>query len=163
IEPDPNAELVAELQALRRQLAELRAQQQAQQGQQRQAGPQQGQGGPQQGQQQGGQQAGGQQGGGAQDGGQVAGGPIGPYGVWDPRTRWWNDPQAVDRARELINEAGTNLLTQANRLRAEGLTPEELRAIRELGDALRGSLTGNPELIEAELQRLMSLTEKLEL
>src|SRR5690606_12656843 len=69
-EPDPNAELVAELQSLRRQLAELR-EQQARNQQGNQPGQQPGQqpGGDQPGQQPGGQQAGGQQGGGA-DGGQ---------------------------------------------------------------------------------------------
>src|SRR5690606_10574513 len=68
-----------------------------------------------------------------------------------------------DRAQELMNDAGSNLLTLGNQLRTEGLTAEELRAVRELGDALRAGLTGNPELIEQEFQRLMSLTEKLEL
>ena len=32
-------------------------------------------------------------------------------------------------------------------------TEEELRAVRELGEALRGSVGGNPELIAQEFQR----------
>ena len=35
--------------------------------------------------------------------------------------------------------------------------------MRELGDALRGSITGNPELIEQEFQQLVNLAEQLEL
>jgi hypothetical protein len=35
--------------------------------------------------------------------------------------------------------------------------------VRELGDALRGSITGNPELIEQQFQQLVNLAEKLEL
>jgi hypothetical protein len=43
------------------------------------------------------------------------------------------------------------------------LSDEELRAVRELGDALRGGLRGNPELVEAEFQALVNLAEQLEL
>jgi hypothetical protein len=32
-----------------------------------------------------------------------------------------------------------------------------------LGEALRGGLTGNPELVDQEFQRLLNLTEQLEL
>ena len=35
--------------------------------------------------------------------------------------------------------------------------------MRDLGEALRGGLRGNPELIEQEFQRLVNLTEQLEL
>jgi hypothetical protein len=48
-------------------------------------------------------------------------------------------------------------------LRSRGLTDEELQAVRELGDALRAGLRGNPELIAAEFQSLVNLTEQLEL
>jgi hypothetical protein len=169
-EPDPNAELRAEIQNLRRQLAELsqgaQPGQQQGQGQQGQQGQQTGQG--QQGQAQanaGGNQAGGQVG----DRNFGPGGPGGFYdwrrgGAWDPRNReWWNNPQNVEQAREQLNEASRELLTLGNELRNQGLTDEELRAIRELGDALRGSITGNPDLIEAEFRQLVNLAEQLEL
>ncbi len=35
--------------------------------------------------------------------------------------------------------------------------------MRELGEALRGGLQGNPELLDQEFQRLVNLTEQLEL
>jgi len=38
-----------------------------------------------------------------------------------------------------------------------------LEAVRRLGDALRGGLTGNPELIEQEFLAMLGLVEKLEL
>jgi len=174
-EPDPNAELRAEIQSLRRQLSELSqgaqpGQQpgQGQQGQQGQPG-QQGQEG-QQGQAQanaGGNQAGGQVG--DRNGGFGPGGPGAFYdwrggGAWDPRNReWWNNPQNVEQAREQLQDASRELLTLSNELRNQGLTDEELRAVRELGDALRGSITGNPDLIEAEFRQLVNLAEKLEL
>ncbi|HEY8519799.1 MAG TPA: hypothetical protein VIN61_06955 [Gammaproteobacteria bacterium] len=182
-EPDPNAELVAELQSLRRQLEELRERGAGQGQGERQGrapGDQPGEPG-EQGQQQANDQGGGRPGdrpgqpgqlGGADGGTYARGGPWGPggrfydptrSGIWDPRGRWLNDPEAIERARELMNEAGTNLITLGNRLRAEGLTEEELRAVRELGDQLRAGLRGNPELIEQEFQRLLGLTEKLEL
>jgi len=50
-----------------------------------------------------------------------------------------------------------------SRLRTEGLTAEELEAVRRLGDALRGGLTGNPELIEQEFLAMLGLVEQLEL
>ncbi|HEX5046333.1 MAG TPA: DUF4175 family protein, partial [Gammaproteobacteria bacterium] len=129
---DPNAELKAELQSLRQQLAEL-TQQQNQNGQ--------GQNGQQNGQQPGGQQPGNQQGqgqqpgqgqqsgqggapndqaqasnGGAQNGGGRYGdrnnafGPGGGGwydwrrgGVWDPRSRgWWTNPQTLEQARDQL-------------------------------------------------------------
>jgi hypothetical protein len=174
-EPDPNAELVAELQSLRRQLAELSQQGAAQNGQQ--PGQQQGQG--QQGQQ--GQPGQGQaqaNANGNQDGGQVGdrNGGFGPGnfgtfydwrrgGVWDPRNRafWDNNPGAIDDARRQLDDASRELLTLGNRLRDQGLTDEELRAVRELGDALRGSITGNPDLIDQEFRQLVDLAEQLEL
>jgi hypothetical protein len=183
LEADPNAELVAELQSLRRQLAELTQQQQPQL-QELQRG-QDGQPG-QEGQQGQGQQAGNSQQGGAQNGGQQAGGNFrggafggprnGPYGgpggfydplrggVWDPRNfANWQNPETIEQAREQLTNASRDLLTLGNRLGAERLTDEELRALRQLGEALRGSLTGNPELIEEEFQALVNLAEQLEL
>jgi hypothetical protein len=175
-EPDPNAELVAQLQALRRQLSDLTQQQQA--GQNAQGG--QGQN-AQQGQQ--GQQAGQGQGqanaaGGNQQGGQFGGrdGGIGPGGigsfydprrggVWDPRNRaFWNNPENVDQARQQLANASRELLTLGNDLRSKGLSDEELKALRALGDALRGSISGrDPALIEQQFQALMNMTEQLEL
>ncbi len=188
LEPDPNAELVAELQSLRRQLADLTQQQQQQlqqlqRGQEGQPGDdgQQGQEGQgQQSGQNGGNQAGGNQAGGQQAGGTFRGGAFGPRngayggpggfydpligGVWDPRNLAnWQNPESIDEARDQLTNASRDLLTLGNRLRAEGLTEEELDAIRELGAALRGSLTGNPELIEEEFQALVNLAEQLEL
>jgi hypothetical protein len=175
--PDPNAELVAELQNLRRQLAELTEQQQAQarQGQ----GGEQGQGqAPGEGQQQSGQNGGSPQGGaqanaggadGGRDGGFGPGGIGGWYdprrgGIWDPRNRGlWQNPETIEQARQELADASRELLTLGTRLRGEGLTDEQLQAVRELGEALRGSLTGNPELIEQEFQALVNLTEQLEL
>jgi hypothetical protein len=168
-EPDPNAELVAEIQSLRRQLAELSQQPGAQNGQQ--PGQGQGQQGQQPGQgQQGQPNAGGGQIGGNNNGGFGPGGFGNFYdwrrgGVWDPRNRafWDNNPGAIDEARQQLDDASRELLTLGNRLRDQGLTDEELRAVRELGDALRGSITGNPELIESEFQQLVNLAEQLEL
>ncbi len=176
---DPNAELRAQLQDLRRQLNELQqGQGQNGQGQAGQPG-QPGQGQPGQGQPgQPGQQ--GQPGQGnaqANAGGQVGdrNGGFGPGGagnwydwrrggVWDPRNRGlWANPGAIDDAQQQLNDASRELLTLGNELRAQGLTEEELRAVRELGEALRGSITGNPELIEREFQQLVNLTEQLEL
>jgi len=185
--PDPNAELVAQLQSLRRQLADL-TQQAGQNGQGNQPG-QQGQG--QQGQpgQQGqGQQAGQGQGqananGGNQPGGQFGqnGGSLGPGGggggfydprrggVWDPRNRaFWNNPENVEQARQQLQDASRDLLTRsADLLRGDGqnrkLSDEEIKAVRALGDALRGSITGNPAMMDQELRSLVNLTEQLEL
>jgi hypothetical protein len=178
-EPDPNAELRAQIQDLRRQLNDIAQQGQAQNGQGQPGQPgqpgqaQQGQPGQQPGQ--GGQQANA----GANQGGQVGdrnGGGFGPGGfgnfydwrrggVWDPRNRafWDNNPGAIDEVRQQLNDASRELLTLGNELRQQGLSDEELRAIRELGDALRGSITGNPDLIEQEFQQLVNLAEQLEL
>jgi hypothetical protein len=188
--PDPNAELVAQLQSLRRQLSDLtqqanqngRGNQQGQPGQQGQG--QQGQPG-QQGQ---GQQAGEGQGqananGGAQPGGQFGanGGSFGPGGggggfydprrggVWDPRNRaFWNNPENVEQARQQLQDASRDLLNRSADLlkgdtQGRKLSDEEIKAVRALGDALRGSITGNPALIDQELQGLVNLTEQLEL
>ena len=177
-EPDPNAELRAEIQNIRRQLNEITQQQgQAQngQGQQGQEGQQGQQGQQGQGQQpgQGGAQAnaGGNQGGqvGDRNGGFGPGGVGNFYdwrrgGVWDPRNRGlWDNPGAIDEVQQQLNDASRELLTLGNELRTQGLSDEELRAVRELGDALRGSITGNPELIEQEFQQLVNLAEQLEL
>ncbi|MEO8467021.1 MAG: hypothetical protein ABI640_16935 [Gammaproteobacteria bacterium] len=187
--PDPNAELVAQLQSLRRQLSDLTQQagQNGQGNQQRQQGQQQGQQG-QPGQQGQGQQAGPGQGqananGGNQQGGQSGanGGSFGPGGggggfydprrggVWDPRNRaFWNNPENVEQARQQLQDASRDLLTRsADLLKGDGqnrkLSDEEIKAVRALGDALRGSITGNPALVDQELQSLVNLTEQLEL
>jgi hypothetical protein len=177
-EADPNAELRAEIQNIRRQLNEITQQQgqaqngQGQQGQEGQQGQQAQQG---QGQQagQGGAQAnaGGNQGGqvGDRNGGFGPGGVGNFYdwrrgGVWDPRNRGlWDNPGAIDEVQQQLNDASRELLTLGNELRTQGLSDEELRAVRELGDALRGSITGNPDLIEQEFQQLVNLAEQLEL
>ena len=65
--------------------------------------------------------------------------------------------------QQQLNDASRELLTLGNELRHQGLSDEELRAVRELGEALRGSITGNPELIEQEFQQLVNLAEQLEL
>jgi hypothetical protein len=166
-EPDPNAELVAELQALRRQLAMLTEAEAA-----NAEGPPGAQG-EQPGQQAGGQQAGGQQVGGAFGGagdrygwGSARGGLYDPRRdpIWGPRNLGiWQDPATIERLREQLDSAGTALINLGQRLRAEGMSDEELRALRELGDALRAGLTGNPELVEAEFRALVNLTEQLEL
>ena len=84
-------------------------------------------------------------------------------GVWDPRNRgFWDNPGASTTCAA-AQRASRELLTLGNELRAQGLTEEELRAVRELGEALRGSITGNPELIEREFQQLVNLAEQLEL
>ena len=189
--PDPNAELVAQLQSLRRQLSDLQNQQQQNQQQnpqqQQLQGPgtngQQGQNGQGQQQSQNGQaQAGGQgqaqANGGAQPGGALGGarngyGPGGPGGwydwrrggVWDPRNRaFWQNPDNVQRMSEQLTDASRDLLTLGTRLRGQdGLSDEDLKRVRELGDQLRKGLTGNPELIEQEYRNLVNLTEQLEL
>jgi hypothetical protein len=123
------------------------------------------------------------QNGGGQQGTQ-AGGPLGGNfggnrfgggrGYYDPNRRgvWdvlnsgvWQDPDAIERLREQLGDAGQNLLTTTTRLRGEGVTEEELRAVRELGEALRRGLAGNrnPEIIAREFQQLVNLAEQLEL
>jgi hypothetical protein len=161
-EIDPNAELVAEIQSLRRQLAEMTAAEAEQGGQGQQGGAQDGQGQP-------GSQAGGAFGG--NFGGNRFGGGRGFYdpnrrGVWDVlNSGVWQDPEAVDRLREQLGDAGQDLLTTTTRLRGEGVTEKELRAVRELGEALRRGLTGNrnPDIIAREFQQLVDLAEQLEL
>src|SRR5881394_2734789 len=195
---DANAELVAKLQSLRRQLADLTQPpqqqqlpapsgpngQQAQGGQNGNNGQQNGNGQqPGQGQQsQQGQQAGGGNGqqnaaGGNQFGGAYGsnygafgpGGPRGWYdprrgGIWDPRNRaLWQNPETLRQARDQLSDASRDLLTLGSRLRDQGVSEEELKAIRELGEALRAGLGGNPELIPSELQKLVNLTDQIEL
>jgi hypothetical protein len=168
-EPDPSAELVAELQSLRRQLAMLTQAEADANAQALASGEQPGQAGEQQ---PGGQQAGGQQAGGALGGDGDRFGWGGARGFYDPRRDaiWgprglgvWQDPQTIEQLRERLDSAGTDLINLGARLRAEGVSDEELRALRELGDALRQGLTGNPELVEAEFRALVNLTEQLEL
>ena len=181
-EEDPNAEIVAELQSLRRQIQELTRQ--GQQGQQGQGQGQQGQGqgqGRGQGQGQGqqaqqgqpGGQAGGNAGGnfGGVDGFNV-GGNYGPggfvdvnrSGVWDPVTGdIWNDPALIQALNERFDVAGQDLIDLGAALRNSELSAEELAALRELGERLRAGLRGNPELLEAEFLALVNLTEQLEL
>jgi len=150
-ESDATAELLAELQSLRRELSELQAGQPGQQGQSDQAG-------------QGGQQSGGV------FGGNTFGGGQGFYdlnrrglGAWDPAGIASFDENLQAELEDRLNEAGADLLTLGSRLRTEGLTAEELEAVRRLGDALRGGLTGNPELVEQEFLAMLSLVEQLEL
>src|SRR5690606_11012746 len=86
--------------------------------------------------------------------------------VWGPYPYgFWQDPQRLDEARERLESAGTDLLTLSSQLRAEGLSEEELRAIRELSEALRRGLPGggNPDLIEREYRALVDLLERTEL
>ncbi|HEY3516824.1 MAG TPA: hypothetical protein VGL98_07215 [Gammaproteobacteria bacterium] len=182
-ETDPNAELRAQIQDLRRQLQELQQQPgQAQNGQNGQGGQQQAQQG-QPGQQPGQQGQQGQQGGqGNAQANNAGGGQIGDRnggfgpggygnfydwrrgGVWDPRNRGlWDNPGRIDDVRQQLTDTAQDLLTRSNELRAQGLSEEELRAVRELAEALRGSITGNPELIESEFQQLVNLADQLEL
>ncbi len=167
-EPDPTAELLAELQSLRRELAQARqAGDQSQQGQGGQPGQGQAQGGQpgQPGQPgQGGQQSGGAFGGNRFGGG---GGLYDPLrrgvGVWDPAGIATFDANSQAELEDRLEEAGRDLLALGSRLRTEGLTAEELEAVRRLGDSLRSGLTGNPELIEQEFLAMLSLVEQLEL
>ncbi|HVJ30127.1 MAG TPA: hypothetical protein VNA66_07430, partial [Gammaproteobacteria bacterium] len=83
---------------------------------------------------------------------------------WDPRNRGlWDNPGRIDDVRQQLTDTAQDLLTRSNELRAQGLSEEELRAVRELAEALRGSITGNPELIESEFQQLVNLADQLEL
>ena len=84
-------------------------------------------------------------------------------GVWDPADIATFDANGRAELGERLGEAGRNLLVLGSRLRAEGLTAEELAAVRRLADALRGGLTGNPELIEQEFLAMLNLVEQLEL
>src|SRR5690606_24230302 len=118
--------------------------------------------------------------GGERGGGLIAGGPFdrggyGPRGgfhdpnggdVWGPYPYgFWQDPQRLEEAQERLQSAGTTLLTLSNQLRADGLSEEELQAIRELSEALRQGLSGsgNDQLIEREYRALVNLLEKTEL
>jgi hypothetical protein len=99
------------------------------------------------------------------------GGPRGWYdprrgGVWDPRNRGiWQNPDNVQQARDQLSDASRDLLTLGSRMRDQGVSEEELKAIRELGEALRAGLNvgGNPDLLEQQFQRLVNLTDQLEL
>jgi Domain of unknown function (DUF4175) len=181
--PDPNAQLVAELQSLRRQLADLRNQQQrpgpgtngqaGQNGQGQQPGQNQNaqaqQGGQGQAQANGGAAPGGAFGGRAN--GYGPGGPGGWYdvrrgGIWDPRNfAFWQNPDNVQRMRDQLQNSSRDLLTLGSRLQGQGLPEDQLKRLRELSEALRAGLNGsrNPELIEQQYRALVDLTEQMEL
>ena len=73
-------------------------------------------------------------------------------------------PEARAELEARLQEAGRDLLALGTRLRAEGLSVEELEAIRRLGDTLRGGLGGgNAELVEQEYLAMLDLVEQLEL
>ena len=161
-ELNPNAELIAELQALRRELAELTDGQGAAAGEQQGANQQAQAGGAQQG----GARQGGARGGAFDDRFGFGGGfnDWERTGIWDPRRNgFWQDEDAVSELRDRLGDAGRDLLTLSAQMRAEGLSDEDLQAVRALGDALRAGLTGNPELVEAEFQALVNLAEQLEI
>jgi hypothetical protein len=150
-ESDATAKLLAELQSLRRELSELQSGQQAQPGQQGHPG-------------QAGQQSGGAFGGNTFGDGQGFYDPSRRgLGAWDPAGMASFDANSQAELEDRLNEAGADLLTLGSRLRTEGLTAEELEAVRRLGDALRDGLTGNPELIGQEFLAMLSLVEQLEL
>ena len=161
-EEDPTSELVAELQALRRELAAF------------QNGAQPGQPGqPGQNGQAGGAQPG-QQAGGAPGGNRFGpGGGWGAFdqdrrglGFWDPTRGLALDPQMRERLEAELQAAGSDVLTLGSRLRSEdALTAEELDAIRRLGDALRRGLTtgANEAIVEQEYLAMLNLMEQLEL
>ena len=162
-EEDTTSELVAELQALRRELAAF------------QNGAQPGQAGqPGENGQAGGAQPGGQQAGGALGGNRFGpGGGWGAFdqdrrglGFWDPTSGLALDPQMRERLEAELQAAGSDLLTLGARLRAEdALTAEELAAIRRLGDVLRQGLTAgaNEAIVEQEYLAMLNLMEQLEL
>ena len=149
-ERGPAAELVAELQALRRQLAEW---------ENGGAGAQPGQGGPASGGAQGGERFG------AGGGGNFYDPDRRGLGFWDPTRPLTLDPQARAELEAELQAAGRNLLALGTRLRAEeGVTAEELEAIRRLGDALRSGLNGGTAaLVEEEYRAMLDLMEQLEL
>nr|NIW24428.1 hypothetical protein [Gammaproteobacteria bacterium] len=62
-----------------------------------------------------------------------------------------------------LEDAGAELIALGPQLRDDGLTAEDLDALRRLGTALRQGLPGNPELIEQEYLSMLSLIEQLEL
>ena len=149
-EQNPTSELVAELQELRRDLADLQNPITGQQGQQASTQDQ--------------PAAGGQSGSNQLSGG---GGGINEngrgLGFWDPTRSLTPNSQAYAELEDRLQEAGRDLLVLGTRLRADGLTVEELEAVRRLADALRGNLGGNPELLEQEYLAMLSLVEQLEL
>ena len=169
VEEDATSELVAELQALRRELAAFQnGMQPGQPGQPGQAGQ------PAENGQAGGAQPGGQQAGGALGGNRFGpGGGWGAFdqdrrglGFWDPTRGLALDPQMRERLEAELQAAGSDLLTLGARLRAEdALTAEELAAIRQLGDALRQGLTAgaNEAIVEQEYLAMLNLMEQLEL
>ena len=150
-EQNPTTELVAELQALRRDLADLQNLVPGQQDQERQIGSQNQ------------QTAGGQSGNSQLSGGGGISENRRGLGFWDPTRSLTPDSQAYAELEERFQEAGRDLLALGTRLRAEGLTVEDLEAVRRLADALRGNLGGNPELLEQEYLETLSLVEQLEL
>ena len=150
-EQNPTSELVAELQALRRDLADLQNFVPGQQSQDSQAGSQNQ------------QMAGGQSGSSQLSSGRGTNENRRGLGFWDPARSLTPDSEAYAELEERFQEAGRDLLALGTRLRAEGLTVEELEAVRRLADALRGNLGGNPELLEQEYLATLSLVEKLEL
>jgi hypothetical protein len=150
-EQNPTTELVAELQALRRDLADLQNLAPGQQDQERQIGSQNQ------------QTAGGQSGNSQLSGGGGISENRRGLGFWDPTRSLTPDSQAYAELEERFQEAGRDLLALGTRLRAEGLTVEDLEAVRRLADALRGNLGGNPELLEQEYLETLSLVEQLEL
>ena len=142
-EVSPNAVLLEELQALRRELNNLT--EEAIPGEEAPAGSQ-----------------------GAQTGGPQRGyGGSRPYrGVEDwgmPVQGFQWDERVGTQLQDRLREAGGELMTLATRLRARGLGQQEIEAVRLLGDALRRGLEGNPELVEQEFQDMINLIEQLEL
>jgi hypothetical protein len=172
----PNEELLAQLQALRRQLAELpgSAAQGGPQAGEQQGRPGQGQPGRGQPGQQGRQAQSGQ---GAAAGGDRLGGGYGGGGgfydpsrggVWDPRNAGPStlDPERVAELDDRLSDTGRELLTLGTRLRGQGLDDQRLAELRRLADSLRrglGQNGRNPEIIASEYQSLVNLVEQLEL
>tara|TARA_B100000029_G_scaffold516707_1_gene632979 strand:+ start:4359 stop:7901 length:3543 start_codon:yes stop_codon:yes gene_type:complete len=144
----PTSELVAELQALRRDLADLQNSTSDQLDNQIQANN---------------QTSFGEQ----MNNGQLGGGDFNSarrgLSFWDTNQPLNSDPQKYDELQDRLQEAGRDLLVLGTRLRAEGLTTEQLEAVRELADALRSNLGRNPELLEQEYLSMLSLVEQLEL
>ena len=161
MEEDATSELVAELQALRRELAAF--QNGVQPGQASQNGQPGQAGGAQPGQQAGGALGGNRFGPG---GGGVFDTDRRGLGFWDPTGPLALDPQMRERLEDELRAAGSDLLALGTRLRGEdALTAEELDAIRRLGDALRAGLTrgANEAIVEQEYLAMLNLMEQLEL
>ena len=158
---------MAELQALRRQLAQMQnGGAPGQPGENGQAG------GGQPGQQAGGGQPGQQAAGGAFGGNRFGPGGGGGFdrdrrglGFWDPTRPLDFDPELRERMEAELQAAGRDILSLGTRLRAEdALTAEELEAIRRFGDVLRAGLNGSNEaLVEQEYLAMLNLMEQLEL